>query len=584
MNKYFLITTALESTWDLNSKTIFLGEWCKLYKKKSIWEKKDITTHQYHWNDRERYYSDYQYLNSLYEKKLSLLSQKLGAMHGITKNIRFWRIIIGPWLRFFIDSVFDRYEDIRLLNKSYEVENTLILQYKLSEWAPNDFEHFFKQLTSDEWNHVIFSESIKNIGLSYTKSDIKLETLNENKITFKEKLINSVILLTNKLTPSFLNKVVFLQFNISIRKLFKFQLKLRQIPYLWRRQKFNLSKNFDINKRLLLKDESADHGYEQLLDRLIVNLIPLNYVENFNIFYKKSLPCFPKKPKVIFTSQAFQANDSFKFWLAHHVEKKVPFVLGQHGGNMGIARFNQAEDHQINIADIFLSWGWHNYKKTNIKPLSAPQFDKTQPKFKQDGDILMCVTDYPRYFYTHIGSNASSQVLEYIGEQIEFINSLNINLRKSLKVRLQSQYDKFGWDLKRRIADSGSGYEHLFDHSKKNFISRLNNCSLSVSTTNSTTYLETLSLNFPTIVFFNPNFHEIREDAKLLVDNLKRVGILHETPESAAIFLNKLDGNIKNWWCDEKLQRARKEFCNNYALRSSNWSNQWQQLFRSLKN
>ena len=53
MSKYFLVTTALESTWDSSCKTVFLGEWCKLYKKKSIWEKMDTITHEYHWNDRE---------------------------------------------------------------------------------------------------------------------------------------------------------------------------------------------------------------------------------------------------------------------------------------------------------------------------------------------------------------------------------------------------------------------------------------------------------------------------------------------------------------------------------------------------
>jgi len=95
----------------------------------------DAITHEYHWNDREKYYSDYQYLDSLYEKKLALLSQKLGKMHGVTTNIRFWRIIIGPWLRFFIDSVFDRYENVRSLKELHKIENTSMLQYKLSDWA-----------------------------------------------------------------------------------------------------------------------------------------------------------------------------------------------------------------------------------------------------------------------------------------------------------------------------------------------------------------------------------------------------------------------------------------------------------------
>jgi putative transferase (TIGR04331 family) len=92
MNKYFLVTTALEDTWGSASKTVFLGEWCKLYSKRHIWKKMDAITHEYHWNDREKYYSDYQNLDLLYEKNLSLLSQKLGEMHGVTTNTRFWRI------------------------------------------------------------------------------------------------------------------------------------------------------------------------------------------------------------------------------------------------------------------------------------------------------------------------------------------------------------------------------------------------------------------------------------------------------------------------------------------------------------
>lgn len=579
MSKYFIVTTALESTWDSSCKTVFLGEWCKLYKNKSIWEKMDAITHEYHWNDREKYYSDYQYLDSLYEKKLALLSQKLGKMHGVTTNIRFWRIIIGPWLRFFIDSVFDRYESVCSLQKLHEIENTLILQYKLPDWTPSNFACFYKQLTSDAWNHVIYSECVKDIGLPHTDLDIRLKEKEDVQLGFKDKLINKVVLLTNKLTPSFLNKIVIVAPYIGIGKLFKWQLQLGQVPFLSREQSFDFPKNIDTAKRFLLKDDNVKDGYERLLDRLIVNLIPLNYVENFDIFYKKSLACYPKKPSVIYTANAYQANDSFKFWLAHHAENKIPFVLGQHGGNIGIARVNQTEDHQIKIADVYFSWGWSDPKKMNIKPFPTPQLDKIQPKYKQSGDIIMAISDYPRYFYCQYSVPVASQVLGYIDEQIEFIDSLNRNLMKRFKIRLVS--DNFDWNLEERLLDSG--YENFFDNSKQKFIPRLNGCSLSVSTSNTTTFLETLSLNFPTIVFFNPIWYEIREDAKVSVDSLRGVGILHETPNSAAIFLNGLGGDIENWWNGEELQKVRKEFCNTYALKNSDWCHQWQQLFKSLK-
>jgi putative transferase (TIGR04331 family) len=580
MSKYFLVTTPLESTWDSSYKTIFLGEWCKLYKKRFVWKKIDTITHEYHWDDREKYYSDYLYLGSLYEKKLSFLSQKLGKMHGVTTNTRFWRIIIGPWLRFFMDAIFDRYENVNSLNKAYKVADTSILDYKLHNWTPSNFNHFYRQLTSDVWNHVIFSECIKDIGLPYTNLDLKLEVLGETQLSFKDKLINKVFLLSNKLTPSFLNKIVIVAPYIGIGKLFKWQLKLRQLPFLSREQNFKLSKKTNKKKRNLLKADEVKDGYERLLDILILNLMPLNYVENFHIFYKKSLACYPKNPSVIYTANAYQASDSFKFWLAHHTEKKTPFILGQHGGNMGIAKFNQPEDHQICISDIYASWGWlHN--KINVKPIPSPQLHKKIPKHDSKGDILLAFSaDLPRYFYCQYSVPVASQVLGNLEEQINFIERLDNNFRENLKIRLVS--DDFGWDLKGRLIDSGFG--GFLDMSNKKFIPRLNNCRLMVSTSNTTTFLETLSLNFPTIVFFNPIWYEVRKDAKILVDDLRKVGILHDTPESAANLLNTIGEDIDIWWGNNELQKVREKFCEIYALKSSNWIDQWHHLFDSIQN
>ena len=72
MNR-FLVTTAIEDTWPKNGEPIlFLGEWCRLYGRKNQWEKLDAVVAPYHWDDREKLYLDYQYLNELYEILLVL--------------------------------------------------------------------------------------------------------------------------------------------------------------------------------------------------------------------------------------------------------------------------------------------------------------------------------------------------------------------------------------------------------------------------------------------------------------------------------------------------------------------------------
>ena len=123
----FLITTADERTWKKEEEIIFLGEWCKLYSRKRIWSKLDFKTLPYHWDNRSKYYKDYKYLSDIYERYLKTLSKSLNKIHGYNYSIRYWRIVIGPRLRFFIDTVFDRYCSIKSAIKNEKITGIIFL-------------------------------------------------------------------------------------------------------------------------------------------------------------------------------------------------------------------------------------------------------------------------------------------------------------------------------------------------------------------------------------------------------------------------------------------------------------------------
>ena len=62
----FLITTADKRFWKTGEPVLFLGEWCKLFPERHIWEKLDYEVLPYHWDDRKRLYEDYLSLNDVY--------------------------------------------------------------------------------------------------------------------------------------------------------------------------------------------------------------------------------------------------------------------------------------------------------------------------------------------------------------------------------------------------------------------------------------------------------------------------------------------------------------------------------------
>ena len=80
-----LVTTAIEKTFpkDKNEKILFLGEWCKLYSKKDVYEQYEHKTLSYHWDDREKLYEDTKYIDKIYEKYLEILKDNLNKIHEI---------------------------------------------------------------------------------------------------------------------------------------------------------------------------------------------------------------------------------------------------------------------------------------------------------------------------------------------------------------------------------------------------------------------------------------------------------------------------------------------------------------------
>ena len=99
----YLITSSDERTWKFDRPVLFLGEWCKLYSRKHSWEKIEAEVLPYHWDDRDKCYKDQQYLLELFERLLIELSTELNKVHGVSFSLRYWRIVIGPWLFHYID-------------------------------------------------------------------------------------------------------------------------------------------------------------------------------------------------------------------------------------------------------------------------------------------------------------------------------------------------------------------------------------------------------------------------------------------------------------------------------------------------
>ena len=157
MVKRFLITTALEETWRHEEPVLFLGEWCRRYSRRERWSSMDAEVLPYHWDDREKLYADYQDLQDFHERLLQDLTVQLNQIHGGDHSLRYWRILIGPWLGFFIQMLFDRWTSIQRAIRQHELSGTMVLTGREETLVPNDMEDFRHLFVEEEWNHHLYA-------------------------------------------------------------------------------------------------------------------------------------------------------------------------------------------------------------------------------------------------------------------------------------------------------------------------------------------------------------------------------------------------------------------------------------------
>ncbi len=584
----FLITTADKRFWKTNEPILFLGEWCKLFSHRSVWEKLSYDVLPYHWDNRNKLFQDYLYLDNLYEQILLQMTDILNQIHGMNYSVRYWRIVIGPWLYWFIQILYDRYQSILTAMESGRVTNTLISRYDAARELPKDFPSFIERFANDDYNHYLYSRIIELTG----KIPFQIIELNEagryeersdviKDSSFYEIIFKKLIGIYGKFLPKRFNNIILISSYLNAIDLMLIQLSLRQIPYLFPPDVATPDVVIDLNIRRKLFIRSPKNEFEKLLDSMIKEQIPLIYVEGYAQMNECSLKAYPKNPKIIFTANAYNSNEAFKFWAGQQVVRGVKFVGTQHGGHYGIGRWFSEESHEIKIYDMYYTWGWKSDVYNNVKPLAAAKLNKVK-KFvhqKNDGKIFMISCTLPRYSYHMFsGPVAAPGILSYFSDQYRFVRALSTANQKLLLIRLF--HVDYRWNQKDRWKRHFPKIECY--QGSKSIFGQLRESRLALCTYNSTTYLETFSANFPTVMFWNPNHWELNKSAQPYFDELRRVGIFHETPESAAALVNEIAHDPGSWWNQTGIQRAKDQFCLKYARTSDSWLREWKKEFLDL--
>jgi putative transferase (TIGR04331 family) len=563
-----LITTADERTWVFGRPVLFLGEWCRLYDRKAIWEGMDAEVAPPFGIDPKQRKKDFDYVQALASELLFELTDALNAFHNTKHSSRYWNILVGYWLQYYIAICFNRYFTLKEALETYEIVSTTINVGSEISLVTTDTDTFMSALRDDTWNNAFYARILRNLD---TRS-IMLEHINKfdgigSKLIVKPQTVcrngykDRIKTLYFQLLPKLSRKNdAFIKTTyLPLREEFNLHLSLKQFPQFWPNVEL---KEILVNESLRLQfklKKVSTNKFENFIRELIVELIPTCFLEGYDslVAQAESLP-WPDEPKFIFTSNSFAYDEVFKVWTAQKVEAGIPYMIGQHGNNYGTKLGSQNWVESV-TPDRFISWGWINGKPSNV-PAFIFQLANKPRETKSDGGLLLVEVhlEGPVYPWDNISSHGI-----YQEEQFRFVDALPDRIRKMLTVRLHGDWSNSRWsDVQRwkdrepsvRVEAGLSPIESLIFKNR-----------LIVHSYDSTGLLECLASNIPTICFWKGGLDHLNQSAKPYYELLTNVSIIFQSPEAAAKHIERYWDDIDAWWRSDAVQKARRVFVEQYA-------------------
>jgi len=569
----YLITDFLQHTDFKNIKSKKYLEIPKFDKKFNL--SKDVIFYK-DWKTSKNKIRDIKKNIKIYNHFLGELTIYLNNYHRKQYSKRYWEIMIGTWLYWFISSITFKWNLIESLkNRKYFFFKKEINQYDL---IPHGIEDYTRISISNYWNHHFFSRIIeynfsnkiliqkKGKILNNRERNIIYKNLNMRNIKDRISLLIQKIL---NLIPQRKGTLIFSTYMSNLQELWLNMLVNGSLLYyktLRPNVLFEKEKIFKFHRKKYKGLKSKGTKLEKFLSQEILSNIPTSFLENYEYVNDlvEKIP-FPKKPKKIFTCLGIIRNTLMDRYIAKNVENGSTLILAQHGGSYFQHKNHFNSIFETRISDKYLSWG--NLKTKKTIPFGVIKNLKISKK--NSNKIILVVRmrrNYNREIKIYSGYQESQNYLKSLFNLLllikndKFLNNFYLKLHPA----------KTDWYEKKQFLSIDSNLRFI-DENKK-MTEEMKTAKIIIQTTFSSGHLESLAINKPTLVYLSHNLDLLENKSKKYLAKFKKLGIVHTEPKSLFKLLKKLNKNdgLEKWWYQKKIQDLILRYKNDYCILNKN--------------
>jgi len=542
------------------------------------------------WNDHKKLKEGSDYLERLYGNLVKKFGFALNKLHNVDYPYSFWELPMASWLLYFLHPLFDRYCRLNLAIELYGKESLVLLAYKYKTGTYPGYPDFIENVcVNEQYVSAFYAEVAIQMGLQvreFTSNEpfrgrVFLGTKKFNLLSGSfyvrayqklKKMILDLILLS--LFEK--NNVLMEQYKFNGWEKLVFVKKLDASFLPWKKKKVAKSKRID---RDMLSSISADDQFERVVISLLPKIMPEYLLEDFEAYMQEAEKY--SRFKSYFFVNSYVSNILFTYAASLGKVKGAKIIACQHGSGYGQIEINSCEVVERSFSDYYITWGWRDgcYPKAQILPLPQPTLSRLMNKHKTKLGIVIWVSNTnPRHVYRFGPYPFMPDMIPlYFSHKRRFVGALDSDIRNYVVYR-PYHYD-YGWfEEEKNLLEE---YDIRIEYSKV-LPELLQKVKLYICDHLSTSCMEALVANTPSVFFWDYDLCREREGAKPAYDLLRKAGILFHDPVDAANKVNSIWDDVQGWWKEPKRQAARLEFMETFCLTDSHWQERWVEAFKEI--
>ena len=531
-----------------------------------------------HWKVFDQLKKDRVYLIKFYEDLLDQLYKILNKNFQFKQSKKYWRIILGPWLIFYLVSMYDKWRiyknknKSKFLNKKSTDKSSLLINTDL-----NDF--WRKAKSNDDWvnenyKRIYYYEKFQNLDKFIIKKNSRhIQKKNNFKFVHYFEYIFSIISIV-------FSKYIINTHNFSKFNLFKLFLYSKILPanhkILFNYDGFQSIEYFNLKKRNLIFNKNQFNKKKDFKNYLYECLkfdFPIIYLERFIYLRSKIEWTFNFRKKKIITMISHVFNEKFKIFLAEMMSRKSKISIIEHGGCLNY-QFDSFFSHENKISNQIGTWEKFFKKKffqlPAIQLLNFKDIKKENPK-----NILFISHEILKY-------PMKIQCLPYnsnLNEEIKFIEKLLINLNKKLKSKINFRYSSLMNDKDNFVSNSlNQKFPKINFYNARqnlNFKNDLQRTKLVICLTPETTLAESMISNTPTILYLKKGNYHFSNKSRKILKKMKEANIYFDNPTSLSKHILSIEDNPLKWWRTKKIQSLIDKISKTNFLYEDKWLVKW---------